>query len=247
MCIFYDPRGNEIDMDTFISFYSRCYYLNNSAVVEARIDELLCAESLTRQDVMLIIEWKLGRIDHKKSQAARDHICFRHEAEAARFQTATRSGKIDARKLCETVSDDLPQLRQQLQQLEPQQKPQKLLQTLKSLDTRYFGTVYLITLLYFMTQGEYPIYDRFAMMALEAISKGERPGAEIPYRDLPSKSESGFDLLLDADAQKSKYRAYIYLLESVFGTRYTKKKKDRDIDRALWVYGHLFQQTKDSK
>lgn len=220
-------------MEEFIFFYSKCYYLNNSAVVEKRIEELLSADTLTEQDVMLIIEWKLGRIDHKNSQAF-DSICLRSKDEVEHYLTATRRGKIEAKKLCETISSKLLSLRKA--------SPQDILNQLKNINTKNFGTVYLITLLYFITQGKCPIYDRFAMMALEAITQGKHPGAKIKYQDLPQKDASGFQHLLDADEQKSKYRKYINILETVFGKRYTANPKDRDIDRALWVYGHLFQQ-----
>ena len=35
------------------------------------------------------------------------------------------------------------------------------------------GPVYMITLLHFITQGEFPIYDRFAMASLSSLRMGE--------------------------------------------------------------------------
>ena len=36
---------------------------------------------------------------------------------------------------------------------------------------KYIGPVYAITLLYFLSQGKYPIYDRFAHIAVKVISE----------------------------------------------------------------------------
>ena len=90
------------------------------------------------------------------------------------------------------------------------------------------GTVYLITLLFFLSHGKYPIYDRFAMNSLMAIENDVAPEPNtIP--ELPAKWDRGFATLCDRE-----YGEYIDKLNSL-GMDY---KSDRRIDRALWVYGH---------
>ena len=90
---------------------------------------------------------------------------------------------------------------------------------------KYFGSVYILNLLYFITKGQLPIYDKFAHKALIALSTGVSPG-EVTVKPAPAK-----------DSKKSvikMYTEYIHLLESLFG----QKDISRSLDRALWVYGH---------
>lgn len=104
------------------------------------------------------------------------------------------------------------------------------------------GSVYLITILYFVSSGKYPIYDRFAAMALQALLCGKKPGTKIQIRDLPDKTSDSFLNMLDDP--NSAYKEYINSLEIVSKMYYDGKKDgyqiDRRLDRALWVYGHLF-------
>jgi hypothetical protein len=99
------------------------------------------------------------------------------------------------------------------------------------------GPVYLITLMFFITKGKYPIYDRFAMAALLSLLASEN-GYNLPHDEsivrktsLPEKSGS-------TELSKLKlYNNYIGLLHHFFGQSW---KNDRKIDQALWVYGHYF-------
>lgn len=102
----------------------------------------------------------------------------------------------------------------------------------------------MVTLLFFVTNGECPIYDRFAMRALLAIKHGCKPGDTINSNDakpanLPCKSDKNFTQKA-ADVMKD----YICLLQEIFGDEY---KTNREIDRALWVYGHLFKEDSASE
>ena len=108
-------------------------------------------------------------------------------------------------------------------------------------EVRGIGSVYLITMLYFVSGGEYPIYDQFAAMALDAIKNGKKPGSTIQIKDLPDKKSKSFLNLLDNP--NSVYSSYIKNLEELSELFYGNKdgyQNDRRLDRALWVYGHLF-------
>ena len=98
-------------------------------------------------------------------------------------------------------------------------------------DTGCLGSVSLIALLFFITQGELPIYDRYAEIALKAIAGNIRPGQEVRYAELPGKNDTASEIW------KSRIQPYINTLEMFFGDEW---ERNRDIDRALWVYGHLF-------
>lgn len=112
--------------------------------------------------------------------------------------------------------------------------PQGVLNALRDQNTKGIGTVYLITLLYFISKGRYPIYDRFAEMALCAIKNGLKPSDKVPYTNLPDKNSRRFDRVVE-----DRLNPYINDLHTIFGK---EAAKCRDVDRALWVYGHRFKQ-----
>lgn len=143
------------------------------------------------------------------------------------------------------------------------EKQQKFLEKLTIASLEGIGSVYLITFMYFITQGEMRIYDIFAMMALDAIYPSNVQdelsfgslnslyiGANVKPRDLPQKDQLGFKKLFSDNKRYNKtYQIYIKKLNQ-FVEDYNKEltegqkvtyEKCRDIDRALWVYGHFFQ------
>ena len=90
----------------------------------------------------------------------------------------------------------------------------------------YFGPVYIINILYFLSSGEIPIYDRFAHKAVKALYLEKMP-YEI-YVGYPVDCNCTEEIM----AMLNEYR---WLLREKFGT----DKINRKIDRALWVYGHM--------
>ena len=111
-----------------------------------------------------------------------------------------------------------------------------------SKDINGLGTVYLITILYFITKGNKPIYDRYAMASLSVLKLHKLHNDIKVCKDsiirgwnLPLKSEINDGIILEKD---SIYGQYCSLLEEFFPNN---KWKDRDVDRALWVYGHYFR------
>lgn len=90
---------------------------------------------------------------------------------------------------------------------------------------KYFGSVYMINILFFLSGGDWPIYDRFAHKAAKAIFMELHP-SQIYMCAAPSK-----DKICDV---VNLYMEYIWLLERLFG----RKNINRETDRALWVYGH---------
>ena len=90
----------------------------------------------------------------------------------------------------------------------------------------------------FMSGGYYPIYDKYAFVALNAIHDGISPADSLydplKYTEPPAKSIKDFGKRVFEE----KYQGYIDKLNKIFGDEYKKK---RDIDRALWAYGHEFR------
>jgi len=98
------------------------------------------------------------------------------------------------------------------------------------------GTVYLITLFSFITGGEYPIYDRFAMASLASIYMMKENNTYVPktstiITQAPPIKKEAYGLLQEG----SFYSKYCNLLK-----RYFNEWKERSVDRGLWVYGHSF-------
>lgn len=157
-----------------------------------------------------------------------------------------------------------------------EEKYNKILKELKTASLGGIGSVYLVTFLYFITKGEVPIYDIFAMMALDAIYPGELTisknpddgqtelsldddkvssplGSVIKPRDLPAKDQIGFSHIMDREWKRGTkvyltYKAKLDRFVDDYNKVLRRKGKDevryatcRDIDRALWVYGHLFR------
>ncbi|MBR1873802.1 MAG: hypothetical protein IJ807_02780 [Eubacterium sp.] len=90
---------------------------------------------------------------------------------------------------------------------------------------KYFGPVYMINLIYFLSKKKWPIYDRFAHKAASAMCKQKKP-SEIIINDMPDKR--------NVKRVNGIYQEYIDMLKCRFG----RADIDRSIDRCLWVYGH---------
>ncbi len=88
------------------------------------------------------------------------------------------------------------------------------------------GTVYLLTLVWAISGMKYPIFDRFSKIAITAICKSEKPNKK-GYKYPPDKTQ--------IVSIKDMYEKYQGQLSEVFGNEW---KTRREIDQALWVYGH---------
>ena len=104
-----------------------------------------------------------------------------------------------------------------------------LLQWNKDCHVKQLGAVYMITLIYFLSKGKYPIYDRFAHKAAEALCYGEIP-SDVNVECAPDKTS--VNKVIDM------YNEYCGLLKKLFGTY----SITREQDQALWVYGHSKKQ-----
>jgi hypothetical protein len=83
-------------------------------------------------------------------------------------------------------------------------------------------------ILFFVTGGQQPIYDRFAHIAASAIHQRLPPHSDVSYRPLQNWDD---------------YEAYKGLLLPVVhacGQQPGDMTVPRSVDQALWVYGHLF-------
>lgn len=247
--------------ESFIDAYESCYYLfeededeNNKDEmpvvvgvsktrrwIEVEIENLLEKENWTPADVIHLLAWKMGRINHKESkeQGEYKYIGTWSDKENEQLKATNRSGPIEKIKLfVENVIQFKKDYKENYGNIRGNKE--EMLKQLQALKVNGIGSVYLITVLYFVSGGEYPIFDRFAMTALNAAQKGSKPGEKVAAKQLPDKVTG-----LLSEGSASVYQQFItkleWLCETIYGDKNCYKgKQGRKIDRALWVYGHLF-------
>ena len=212
---FYFPDGSDTtDPEEFIKFYSRVYcYQNQNLKLETKtIPGLLYGKNgLNAQDLITILKWKTGAKRHEGTKVKARH-------------------NIDVAKLMRGLTE-LPRLK------ESEYTDEKLVidKLADFMEPAGMGAVYAITLLFFLSNGHYPIYDKYAHAALIAITKGHTFDKSVKQSELDKKFRSSSA----QTAFKSYQDDYIRRLEEIpdFKKDYQKK---REIDMALWAYGHLF-------
>lgn len=227
--VFYNRNGQEINQNEWINKFQPIYYLGGptydhhitrgnqgSKFVEDEIEKIL-KNGLNSTNIPLIIAWKIGAIDHHDSEQQKAIIYKNNFYQTSELKT--RFGPIkttDIIRYCRENFDDL------INTIKDAERLFDLLYKNRGQNNR-FGPVYCISLVYFFTQGAWPIYDRYAHTAIEAIFSGKLIGDTIPYRQI-----NNWD-----DYQKY----YVNKMEDLFDT----KNIPREIDRSLWVYGHFFK------
>lgn len=232
---FYTLDGNEIDKSEFVEKYGNSYYRGclrciprvgqSSRFVEDHIDTLLKNGIQKPLDVVHILAWKIGKIKHSESQ---DSFVYADDwKNAEQFVAYRYNRKFDIQTISEYIANNITQLEKNAEN-----HPQQVICELRDLHINGLGTVYIITLLYFISRGQYPIYDRFAWKAIQAICDDKKPGDIINASESPEKKSRAFDTVFDTHMI-----SYMKKMDSVFGSAY---QESRDVDRVLWVYGHAF-------
>ncbi|MBQ4249614.1 MAG: hypothetical protein II705_06180, partial [Clostridia bacterium] len=145
----------------------------------------------------------------------------------------TRTGrgiKVNLKKLCEYVNREFKSVNTNYEEV------YKKLANLPKETVAHIGPVYILTLVSFISRGLFPIYDIFAQRALNAIKLGKAPGSSVLDGNAGGKLIQN---LQKDNVEKvlSLYNDYIKGIETVFKDSYNH---NRNVDRALWVYGHLF-------
>ena len=239
---FYDCRTNSsISKDEFIEMYNKSYFRSaervvkgvtqNSKVAETEIERILNEGIKTTNDVINILAWKIGKIKHKDTDE-NGKITFSKDPYHFNIYRYGKKWE-EIKEFVEYIVKHIDRL-----YLTSKDSPQEVLNELGKKAKNGIGPVYLITLLYFISKGQYPIYDRFAYIALQEIKNGAEPfTTKIEPQTLPNKTSKKF---------KSVYEDYIepYMqdISLVFGSDYNSSIEEyRNIDRALWVYGHAFK------
>ncbi len=240
MAKYFDLTGKEISKERFLEQYNEYYYTGikdnrsgirvkaNPCLAEKIVENILYSGLEKKKDVKDVLAWKLGRIDAEKTKqkgviAYRDNWILENSKARScrRLQfNIERVSKIVLELFIENKKSPIGE--------------QAILDILKEQFRQEdgIGTTYMITLLYFIKKGKYPIYDQYAYRAVQAIKDEIKPGSKvISPLNLPSRKDDSF-----MNTTK-KLSPYVNCIKCLFGSDYDNS---RDWDRALWVYGHLF-------
>jgi len=254
--MYFKEDGKKLSKEQFIYYYSKLYFLGsgysnaNSKISEKRIKSILGKskkEAYAEDEIFDILAWKTGNIIHSKSD---NHIEYKKGWSFETKKARIYSHNLDIHGITEAVNE-----------LKSRNCPfETYLGVLKAFSG--LGNVYIITLRYFATRGEDPIYDQYADRAIKAISGNFSGGYGLwvngpDHFDLNDISDltdprsligkTDISLLIkspDMSSLSNKrvddvYNQYKELLIKVFDKDYKK----REVDQALWTYGHLFSKS----
>ena len=192
-------------------------YVQISRKVE---DDVLKSDIFKYADFAKIMAWKIGKINHKESQYGDKDIVFYKDW-----------------KNCMNSNPDIYGYELKLKEYHEmilfeglaEKCYKEIIDVLLASKVKGIGPVYAITIMFFLTKGKYPIYDRFAANALEAISKKQ---IARPICNKNTCSEKVIKQYGDfADGMRC-------LMNELGEDNYLTY---RQLDRALWVYGHGYK------
>ncbi len=230
---FFDEQGNPIQYQEWLKTYEPYYFLNGptqgnritgqrqtSLFVENQVCALLMQTTpLSKNDLILAMAWKIGEIDHAGSDAAKK-IKFLNNWPISLKDRYRHDFLLSIPSLAANMPTILTKV--------GEGDPRYLFDLHPGLDG--FGPTYILTVLFFVTHGRFPIYDRYAHVAAHAINQGLPPGSTVNYKELRKWTD---------------YKDYMNLLAPLRKTVLQQLKSSsmfisRPVDRALWVYGHFF-------
>lgn len=216
MLVYYMPDGvTEISKEKFLQFYSDLYYWRNSKYVEDEILKIFECKTLSEQNIIDILAWKSGKINHSLSTLNNkieyyDNYWNKEKNEVNIYGKAINVSSV--KYLFDTIEDDMVC---------------SYVDAFKD-GKSGIGPVYALTLRFFATGGKEPIYDSFSRKALWSIRKE----IEGP------RSDPSFNNIVKI------YNVFLKMIKEEFENEYSNRECRPDIwrrvDQALWTYGHCF-------
>lgn len=232
--------GNECH--NFIDIYQPMYFKDYSkkcivpnikqtyTEVEEEIIKILKTGIKEEKDVFNVLMWKLGKI--KGINENKTFIFYDDVDEENKKAKIYSKQQIDLKDFIRKVTKFCSKNKYEKDSYN-YNMAQEFINYTNELHCEHMWTIYLITLLYFYSKGDFQIYDKYAMVALTAIENDVLPGEEVEYCALPNDNIE--KIITD---ESSIYREYINKLNCF---RNNENVDMRELDQALWVYGHWFK------
>ncbi|MDY6088245.1 MAG: hypothetical protein SPI37_01440 [Eubacteriales bacterium] len=228
------------DLKSFVADYSKQYFKDicsstpgvskknqTERSVECRIMKILHAGLRSADDVFDALAWKTGRIKQKRYS---DDMPLEYYNGCDKEK---RILKVWGRYIyLSDYAERIIRIAPAIESIAAEEDYASVFSQLLYDAPDGIGSVYAITLLFFITKGKQPIYDQYAMKALLDIT----PDKTLKYHELPQREGKGSIKKSLIEKLSNDYAKYKKLLQNHFGDKF---KDSRDIDRALWVYGHL--------
>lgn len=228
------------DEKTFIEQYSKMYLKGNPCIVpnirqtDERIEKWILniakKDDWDEKDVFNILAWKTGKILSEKKDNKYNTIDDLKYADGCDLDSMTIKAysAFSVKELAEYIVNHIKELKNDAKKGYGMDAFKKLAENSRC---KEIGTVYIITLLFFLSEYRQPIYDTYVARALLALERKEvKPGDRIKgIVEVPNKSE--------IEKVEDFYKQFKNCIKR-FETDY---KMERNLDRALWVYGHYFR------
>ena len=213
---YYYPDGSIIEAESeeerrqlFIDFYNRFYYYINRDIdrektIETILNDRAKGKEIDKETLEKILRWKVN----------------------PRYYTLSEDG---TKKNVLSV-DEILEVTKKINVNITEDKISEAICNL--MNCSGIGAVYAISILYFCTGGRYPIYDKYAHIALMVINEGRDFNSLVCENERERQfhfSTSKIEVI------STDYKFYTGLLkEWLDGMKY-----DRKIDQALWTYSTL--------
>ncbi len=239
---FKDKTNLENGCQDFIDIYQPMYFkdYNKKCIVpnikqtyrcvEDKIVKILETGFKNKDDVFDALMWKLGKIKGINKDETFEY--YKDVEKNSRKVKIYSKEQIDLKELIDNVTYFCKNKTYEKGSYD-KETAQKFIINAKESKCENMWTVYLITLLYFYSKGDFQIFDKYAMVALTAIENDILPGEEVEYCSL--QNDNIGTIVTD---EHSLYREYLEKLNSF---KNNENVNMRELDQALWVYGHWFK------
>ena len=233
------PVGDMIDLNEFAKKYSAAYIYGNEKIENIRYLqtwEPIEQEILDNHDIFQyelfkrMMAWKFGRIAYKRSFREKRPCYYKDWINEGNKNPRMRGNIIELAKFHRELLNNKPKIDSCIENDDIESAINAILACW--VPGSYIGAVYAITILFFMSEGKYPIYDRFVLTSLKAIEEKRYPkvGESKQYHNMNKE-----------EIIKTYINYYIPKIDVLLEKMNIKPKNHleyRDLDRALWVYGH---------